>query len=346
MRVRRDVGATEPMSAAKEVGRASRDLARNRIGVAPVRERLNSKMIGIPASTNRRIGGRKWLALGGLLVIAVVAAASVAFADYPQNSVAVYTGCLTTGGTASGQLSSLAASATTPLKACSSNQRLVHLSGGTITNVIAGSGLTGGGSNGYVTLGLSGGYALPQSCANGQIATWNTTTSAWQCADDQTYSNGTGLDLNGSEFSVTSSYRLPQSCTSGDVPHWNGSAWQCGGAASRSHAYVATNTLSTTAGSDKEIVGLSDLPTGSYVVMATVRNKGGDDIQCVIGAPGTGSTITASNSLGTIADGTVGSLTGVISVTGGGDVADVQCQSGSVVGVEALIIATPVDGVN
>ena len=76
---------------------------------------------------------------------------------------------------------------------CGSDQN----SGGTITGVTAGNGLTGGATSGVVPLDVGAGtgivvdassvsvataYRLPQSCANGQIASWN--GSAWVCATD------------------------------------------------------------------------------------------------------------------------------------------------------------------
>ena len=55
-------------------------------------------------------------------------------------------------------------------------------SGGDITAVAAGTGLSGGGTSGAVSLALSSTYRLPQTCANGQIAKWN--GSQWVCGDD------------------------------------------------------------------------------------------------------------------------------------------------------------------
>ncbi|HSJ56120.1 MAG TPA: DUF2341 domain-containing protein [Anaerolineae bacterium] len=46
--------------------------------------------------------------------------------------------------------------------------------------------------------------------------------------DDTIYTAGTGLILDGGEFSVTPPYRLPQTCTNGQIAEWDGAAWSCG----------------------------------------------------------------------------------------------------------------------
>jgi hypothetical protein len=163
------------------------------------------------------------LAIMGLVIAG--AAAGGAVAAFPDSNVDSYTGCLNAGGSSGGQISQVS-TGPSPLKPCNANQQLVHLSGGDITKVTAGSGLSGGGENGAVTLSLDGGFQLPQSCAAGKIPQWD--GSAWQCADDQTYTNGTGLDLNGNEFSVGSGYQLPQGCSDGQVATSKGDGtWKC-----------------------------------------------------------------------------------------------------------------------
>ena len=67
-----------------------------------------------------------------------------------------------------------------PLNACAGEQVHAHLSGGDVTSVVAGSGLTGGSTNGNATLSLASDYALPQQCAEGDIAGWD--GSGWACA--------------------------------------------------------------------------------------------------------------------------------------------------------------------
>jgi hypothetical protein len=67
-------------------------------------------------------------------------------------------------------------------------------------------------------------------CGSGQIAKISGDT--WECAEDitsgTTYSAGTGLDLTGTTFSITTTYQLPQTCTNGEIIEWTGASWECG----------------------------------------------------------------------------------------------------------------------
>ena len=65
---------------------------------------------------------------------------------------------------------------------------------GDITDVNAGTGLTGGSSSGPATLAIANAFQLPQGCANGQVAKSNGSNS-WACAND--------VDTTGNDWRLT-----------------------------------------------------------------------------------------------------------------------------------------------
>jgi hypothetical protein len=119
---------------------------------------------------------------------------------------------------------------------------------GTITAVTAGSGLTGGGNSGKVTLGLI------NSCSNGQILKWNGTN--WVCS-----SAGTGTitgvtaeaPITGGGSSGNVKVGLTTACSSGQVLQWNGSKWACSSAGSGTITGVIAGTDLTGGGSSGNV---------------------------------------------------------------------------------------------
>jgi hypothetical protein len=100
------------------------------------------------------------------------------FSQAPAAGAAVqsYTGCL------SPILNAIydVAPGDAPAHACVRPAAAIRLSSGDVTSLVAGTGLTGGGDNGDLSVSISPGYRLPQSCTNGQTPAWNGT--AWGCA--------------------------------------------------------------------------------------------------------------------------------------------------------------------
>lgn len=141
--------------------------------------------------------GRRVSALVGALVLTGVLA--VASDAGHQTSVASYTGCL---NTSSGMLSKLAVG-DSPSSACGQGQVVIHLSGGDMTSVDAGVGLSGTSAEGEANLDVD--FADFGSCAEGSAIRVNGVTATCETDDDTTYSAGSGLTLTGTTFAADTS---------------------------------------------------------------------------------------------------------------------------------------------
>jgi hypothetical protein len=285
-------------------------------------------------SRARFTGRRRWLALA--IIVAVVAGVGVggALAAFPDSDVETYTGCLNNGG----QVGKVAVGLS-PKQACSSQEKLVHLGGGDITKVTAGTGLTGGGDNGAVTLSLNAGHSLPQDCTNGQVAKSNG-SNVWNCANDNdtTYTAGTGLDLSGTQFSIDEDYRVQNTpdCSSGQfATGFNSSGViQCS---------VPPTTLAsihtgndTSLGDTKEVILQDVVPTGSWVFIVSGSAGANDEDSDIIGGcelrttPGNvllGSTgFAATDPSDDFNETWPISITGALNVTGNNDTVQLLCN--------------------
>ena len=157
---------------------------------------------------------RRRVLMLAIAAIGVAAISGTALAGHQTSGVKSYTGCLVGG---EGVIIKVK-EGNSPKSACTGGQVEAHFSGGDITKISVGSGLSlpNGGDNGEVRIELAAGQTLPSGCAAGRVVEWS--GSAWICGidDDTTYSAGTGLDLSsGNAFSIETGYRLPGKSCSG-----------------------------------------------------------------------------------------------------------------------------------
>ena len=94
-------------------------------------------------------------------------------------------------------------------------------------------------------------YRLPQTCTDNQTAKWDDANNIWTCATDNSgtaYTAGAGLDLTGSQFSISSTYRLPQSCGTNQTAKWDNTVktWSCADDTDTTTTYTAGNGIAIT----------------------------------------------------------------------------------------------------
>lgn len=184
--------------------------------------------------------------------------------------VTSYTGCLVSKD---GVIIKIKAGES-PASPCTGGMVQVHFSGGDITKISVTGALTGGGDNGEVTIGLKPEFTLPTGCVTGRVAVWD--GSAWVCGIDRdtTYSNGPGLDLTGTTFSLDEAYRVKNTpdCASGQFATGFDSSGNIQCAAEQSggvRAFATKIDEKTLAGITR--VGVIAPPAGKYLVFASVE---------------------------------------------------------------------------
>lgn len=226
------------------------------------------------------------LAMGALLVAIT---ATTALAGHQSSGVKSYTGCLVPKDGVIIKIKE----GESPASPCTGGSTLAHFSGGDITKISVGSGLTtvpSPGENGDVRIELAAGQALPQNCDDGRVAEWDTSQDpdGWVCGidDNTTYTAGTGLELTGSNdttLEIQQAYRLPgKTCGSGEFATGfssPGGAIQCAppAASTPPPAYTAHTSSFTIAGENNVVLSL-DPPNGKYLLLASVdlQNKDND----------------------------------------------------------------------
>ena len=122
---------------------------------------------------------------------------------------------------------------------------------GTISNVTAGLGLSGGGITGTVALAVDSNYLqrrVVASCAAGSSIRLIAADGAVVCDAPADTIAGVGLERAGNELHVGPSYQLPQSCDDDQRPSWNVARgqWQC--AADSNTTYGAGTGMSLASG--------------------------------------------------------------------------------------------------
>jgi hypothetical protein len=178
--------------------------------VRSVIERVTRRR-GIARAWRARNTAARRLGVGTTIAGMIAITTFATFGAGGSADVAEYTGCLRTVGSSNGTVYALAPG-TTPLVPCKASEIEIHISGGDITDVVAGIGLEGGTSNGTATLSLQSSYRLPQACSAGAVAKWTGTT--WTCSTDNdseprayggysaVYANGAGIDLPDDQASL------------------------------------------------------------------------------------------------------------------------------------------------
>jgi trimeric autotransporter adhesin len=174
---------------------------------------------------------------------------------------------------------------------------------GTLAGVTTatGSGLTGGGTRGTLTLGLT------KTCSTKQVLQWN--GSSWACSavgsgtiTGITTASGSGLTGGGTSGSLNLS--LTTSCSSGQTLAWNGSAWACKTAGGSG---TVTSVALSAPGSDFKVTGSPVTGSGTLGLDWNVAPTSTNTTNAIVKRDSTGS-FNATNISATSAVSTFGLL--------------------------------------
>lgn len=194
---------------------------------------------------------RSRILTAGLAVLVAVAIPTLAGAGHQTGSVTSYTGCLTTP--ALGGLVYFVKVGDTPSATCKSGHTQIHLSGGDITAVAAGTGLEGGATNGSATISLVDGGVTSAKLAAGAVTQPKIAGSAVGSAEVADGSLGTA------EFATSiPAVRVTHSAAQSTVPG--------GAVAFDSERYDTANMHDTSTNNSR----LTAPVTGIYVITASV----------------------------------------------------------------------------
>jgi hypothetical protein len=177
--------------------------------------------------TPRRPRARAAVAmLAGAAVLSVGIASAA-----PSDTEPTYTGCVRNTGSAAGQLFAVR-SGSTPLRDCRADESQVRLSGGDITSITAGTGLS-----------TVGGDALGISDSQGDAT-----------------------------LALKPAFRLPQGCTTAQLPARTSTGWKCSAPPPAQHTIVGYAAGPDQIGNDWSTLGSAlELPAGSWAIVAKVQ---------------------------------------------------------------------------